>query len=312
MVTAAAAVAVASGFVIAVLASRRAVANTAEIAAGSRIPRFVIGFTLLALGTDLPEIANSIIASLADHGDLNVGDSVGSAATQVTLVLGLMPLLAGVSFSISQRRFGRASAATVGALLLGLALMSDGDVTRLDALVLIGAWVFGSYLIWDPDVPGTQLDLPLETTHKGRKILMIFLSLGIVAGGATLAIWGMTELAETVGVPQYLMAFFLASLGTSLPELVVVLTAARQGQKDLAIGDATGATFVDSTLSVGIGPLIAPITVTSSLVVRGSLLAASAVALVGLTLVVRKRHDRLTSVFLVLVYLAFYAVFALT
>ena len=308
----AAGVAVVVGFTIAVVASRRAVTNTAELAAGTRIPRFVIGFTLLAVGTDLPEIANSIVSSLTGHGDLNVGDSVGSAATQATLVLGLLPLIGGVIFSISKRRFARAGAATVGALLLGMALMADGGISRLDAAVLIGSWVFGSFLIWGPAPPGTQLDLPLKTSRRLNKALLVLLALAVVAAGAMLAVWGMTVLAEAVGVPEYIVAFFLASLGTSLPELVVQLTSIRRGQKDLAIGNAIGSSFIDSTLSIGIGPLIAPVAVTSSLVLQGSAIAAIAIALVVTLLVIRRRHDRITGVVLILIYLGLYLFFVAT
>jgi len=308
----AAIVAVAIGFLIAVVASRRAVTNTTELAAGTRIPRFVIGFTLLAIGTDLPEIANSIVASLTGHGDLNVGDSVGSAATQVTLILGLLPLLGGVVFSISRRRFGRAGTATVGALLLGMALMSDGDISRLDATVLIGAWIFGSFLTWSPAPPGTQLDLPLQSPKKLRKVFAVLGSLAIVAAGAMLAVWGMTVIAEAMTIPEYIIAFFLASIGTSLPELVVNLTAIRQGQKDLAIGGAIGSSFVDSTLSIGIGPLIAPVAVTTSLALSGSAIAAIAVAIVVSILVIRRRHDRITGMVLILIYLGLYLFFITT
>jgi cation:H+ antiporter len=307
--TTAAVAAVAVGFTIAVIASRRAVTDAAKLASGTRIPRFAIGFTLLAIGTDLPEIANSIVSSLSGHGDLNVGDSVGSAATQVTLVLGLLPLVAGVTFAISRRRFSRVGAGTVGALLFGMVLMSDGDVSRIDALALIGSWALGSFLIWGPAPSGTQLDLPLATSRKGQKIATVLLALGVVAVGAMLAVWGMTVVAEEIGLPEYAIAFFLASIGTSLPELVVTLTAARQGQKELAIGDAMGSSFVDSTLSIAIGPLIAPVAVTSSLVIKGSAIAAGVVAIVAILLVWRARHDRISGTVLVLIYLAIYALF---
>ena len=298
--------AVVVGFSLAVLASRRAVTNTAQLAAGTRLPRFVIGFTLLAVGTDLPEIANSIVSSVSGHGDLNVGDSIGSAATQITLVLGLLPLVGGVGFAIARGRFARASAATVGALLFGVLLMLDGDISRTDALLLLGAWVLGSILTWGPAPPGTQLDLPLEATNKTKKALAVLLALAVVAVGATIAVWGMTTLAEAINTPEYIVAFFLAALGTSLPELVVDLTAARRGQKELAMGGAMGSSFVDSTLSIGIGPLIAPIVVTTGLVVRGSLLATAAVLLVAGLLLIRGRHDRLSGVVLIGAYLAMY------
>jgi hypothetical protein len=87
--------AIVGGFAVTVVASRRAVSDAAVLAAGTRLPPFLVGITLLAIGTDLPEIANSIVASVTGHGDINVGDSVGSAATQMTLVLGLLPILGG-------------------------------------------------------------------------------------------------------------------------------------------------------------------------------------------------------------------------
>ena len=128
----------ATGFLVAVLASRYSVEHLTKFAAGTRIPPFIIGITLVSIGTDLPEITNSIVASVTGHGDVNVGDSIGSAVVQSTLILGLLPLIAG-AFPIARGRVTRIGAATAGALLLGAALMADGHLSRLDALLLIGA-----------------------------------------------------------------------------------------------------------------------------------------------------------------------------
>lgn len=299
------------GFVVAVVASRRAVSNTVELAAGTRIPRFVIGFTLLAVGTDLPEIANSIVASVTGHGDLNVGDSVGSVATQATLVFGLMPLVGVTVFMISRRRFIRVGVATIAALLLGVALMADGFLSRGDAIILLVAWLLGSFLTFGEAPPGTQLDLRLRASNRLGKTLVVLGSLGVVALGTTGAVWGLTVLAEAVSVPEYVIAFFLASIGTSLPELVVDLTAVRHGQKDLAIGGVMGASFVDSTLSIAAGPLIAPVAVTTSFAIRGSLLTAAVIALVVALLALTRRHDWKTGVALIALYLGLYVVFFL-
>ncbi len=303
----AAVLAVLVGFVLSVLASRRAVTDTTDLAKGTSLPPFVVGFTLLALGTDLPEIANSIVASVSGHGDLNVGDSVGSAATQATLVLGLLPLIGG-ALALSKARVLRIGVATVFALLLGTGLMIDGDVSRFDALILVTAFIIGTAITWGPPPTGTQMELSLETREKARKILMVLGSLAIVGAATTLAIWGLTSLAESLEVPEYIVAFFLASIGTSLPELVVTTTAMRRKQTELAIGDALGASFIDSTLSVGIGPLIAPIAVTTSLVVPGSLAAAIAIGIVSLVLAIRGRHNWATGIPFVLLYVVFYLV----
>lgn len=297
--------AIAGGFTLSVFASRRAVTDTADLAAGTSIPPFVVGFTLLALGTDLPEIANSIVSSISGHGDLNVGDSVGSAATQATLVLGLLPLVGG-ALVLSKVRVARIGIATVFALLLGVGLMVDGDVTRLDAVILLTAWIIGTAITWGPPPSGTQMELSLETAEKLKKTIHVLVALAVVGAATTVAVWGLTTLAATIAVPEYIVAFFLASIGTSLPELVVTTTAMRHHQTELAIGDAMGASFIDSTLSIGIGPLFAPIVVTTELVVPGSLAAAAAVGIVSLVLAVRGAHDWRSGIPFLLLYVAFY------
>ena len=91
------------GLTVALVASSRAVNEARELALGLGAPPFVVGFVLVAVGTDLPEIANSITAHLQGEGDINVGDSIGSVLTQYTLILGLIPLLAGDSSSTGGR-----------------------------------------------------------------------------------------------------------------------------------------------------------------------------------------------------------------
>ncbi len=303
-------VAIAAGFAVTVFASRRAVTNAADLAAGTRIPPFAIGITLLAIGTDLPEIVNSIIASLSGHGDINVGDSVGSAATQATLVLGLLPILGG-ALVVGRRRIATIGGVTVGALLFGAFLMLDGRISRWDAALLLVTWVAGSALAWR-NLPSTaEPSLPVVSDNSVRRASIVLGSLVVVMVGAGTALWGLTKVAEVLGAPEYLIAFFVASIGTSLPELSVGLSAIRRRQVDLAVGNALGSSFADATISIGIGPTIAPIAVTTSLVVPGSIAAAVVIAAVVLLLSIRKRHDWATGMALIALYLAFYALWLL-
>ncbi len=295
------------GLVIALWASRRAVGHASALAAGSKIPPFVIGITLIAVGTDLPEIANSIIASLSGHGDLNVGDSVGSAATQVTLVLGLLPIMAG-RFTVGARRVTSIGAVTIAALLAGILLFQDGSLSRLDGAVLVLAWVTGSFVVWRQLPPGAQPVLTIPTRRKTYHAGATLLGLLGVAIGAGASVRAFIELAEMLEVSEYLLAFFIASVGTSMPELVFDVTALRRGARDLAVGDAFGSSFVDSTLSIGVGPLIAPTAITSSLAIRGSIAAALAVTLVVLLLSRRRVHDLLSAFVLLAIYVGFYVV----
>jgi cation:H+ antiporter len=295
------------GLGVALFASRIAVDRAATLAHGSRLPPFVIGITLLAIGTDLPEIANSIAASLADHGDLNVGDSIGSAATQATLVLGLLPFFAG-AFIVGPRRVVRIAAVSVVALLVGAWMMSDGYLSRLDALILILAWAGGSVIVWRDLPPGSEPVMPVRVGRRRTHAAVALLALGAVGAGAGGAVWGFINIAEELAVPEYLLAFFATSIGTSLPELVVDVTALRRGERDLAVGDVFGSSFVDATLSIGAGPLIAPTAVTASLAVPGSLLAAGAIAVVAIILTKRELLTRWVGLTILGIYGLFYVV----
>lgn len=296
-----------TGLLVAVMSSRWAVGHLTVFAAGTRIPPFVIGITLVSIGTDLPEIANSLVASVTGHGDINIGDSIGSATVQATLILGLLPFITG-SFPIARKRLRRAGIATVGVLLIGAALMADGDVSRFDAGLLIAGWVIGTVVIWRDQSDRATERVEKRGPRSGRHLLQAFVGLILVGLGATTAIQALTELSLIWSLPEYLVAFVLASLGTSLPELVVEISAVRRGQWDLAVGDAIGSSFVDATLSLGIGPLVAPIVVSAGLAVMGSLLAAAAVGLAVLVLVHRGLHDRVSGAVLIAIFILVYFV----
>jgi cation:H+ antiporter len=294
------------GLLVALFASRVAVDRAVALAAGTRVPPFVVGITLLAIGTDLPEIANSIVASIADQGDLNVGDSIGSAGTQVTLVLGLLPFVVG-TFVVGARRVLRIGTVTVVALLGGAFLLADGFLSRGDAALLFVGWIVGSVVVWRDLPPGAEPAIQVRYADRWRQGLEALLALALVGAGAGGAVWGFTRIAELLDVPTYLLAFFAASIGTSLPELVVDITALRRGERDMAVGDVLGSSFVDSTLSIAAGPLLAPTAITASLAVRGSLAAAVAVALVVVVLARFREHNRWTGLLLLAIYGGFYA-----
>lgn len=299
--------AMAAGFGGMVVASRRAVASASELAAGTQIPPFFVGITLLAIGTDLPEIANSIAAAVSGHGDVAIGDAMGSVVTVATLVLGLLPLLAG-AMVVPKRGVGPTGVFTVLALGVVAVLAADGGISRPDALLLIGIWVVGSAVIYRQTTKYQQLVRSERTTSRLRLVVTTLVALAVVGLSAVSALWGIVGLADAVDAPEFLISFFVASIGTSLPELAFDLTAVRRGAVALAIGDVLGSSFVNSTLATGIGPLIAPTEVTADLVVKAALAAMVAVAIVTVMLTRIEQHDWRTGVILLGMYATFFVI----
>jgi len=279
------------GLALAIGASDVAVGYTRAIAAAVNAPAFLVGVVLVSVGTDLPEIANSVAAHVQDEADVNVGDSVGSTLTQYTFVLGLFPIVVAM-IAVSRRQVGLVTALTAGGLGLTAIVTADGYLGRIDGLLLVGSWLLAIVIVARL-VGGGEVDDPPEVRVSGipRQVAVLFVALGVVGLGATVAVRALVELAEKVGVPEFILAFFGASMGTSAPEIAVDLTALSRGSPGIALGDALGSSLVDATLSIGVGPIVAPAAVTARLAVVASLYALAAVVFVGSLLAWRRRHD---------------------
>jgi cation:H+ antiporter len=123
-----------------------------------------------------------------------------------------------------------------------------------------------------------------------------------VAIGAYVVVNSVVALSAEAHIPEYLISFFVVAIGTSLPELAVDLTAVRRKQYEIAIGDAIGSCIVDAGLSIGIGPLIFPITVSARLAETTGLYVLLASIVVLLTLAIRQKLDRKAGVFFIILY----------
>lgn len=291
-------------------ASRRAIHHTILVAERLRLPRFFIGFTLVSLGTDAPEIVNSVVSSYLGHGDINVGDSVGSVFTQGSLVLGLFPFLTGGSMVTERRELFLVPALAVLALLVGGFLLADGEFSRWDGAVLILAWIGSTGLLFFLGTRKQPQDIVTDSSHGVFfHLAAALIGFSIVGAAAAGLVYSVGTLAANLGIPEYILSFFGASIGTSLPELAVEFTALRKGEKDIAMGDVLGSCLVDASLSAGIGPLLFPTTVTAILATRGAMIAAVTMLVASALLSIRGKHDRWSGAVLIAGYFCAYFAF---
>lgn len=291
------------GLAVSALASGKALRAAESLGQAAGLSPFVIGLTIMSIGTDLPEIANSISAAVAGRGDLNVGDSTGSAATQITFVLGVLLFMSPIA---TRRSFVAASGLwTVGALLVGAALMRDGEISRIDGLTLVGLWLAGTVFVGWTSRDERTSQPKLFTPSVANQAFKTLVSLAAVGAGAVAAVQGFGHVTDQLGVPEYVTSFFVLSVGTSLPELLVDGRALRRGSGSLALGDLLGSSLVDSTLSLGIGPLVVP-TIVSDASGSGTLLVAGVVAVAVCVLLSKTRHQWTTGAVLIALYALLY------
>lgn len=217
--------------------------------------------------------------------------------TQSTVVLGIVCLLGVIT--APRPTVITAGSLTVLALLVGAVLISDQEFGRIDGALMVAVWVVGTMVMQRPEHRKTATEAsPRSIRHAiGRTIIW----LGVVGAGSALAITAFSRAASDLGAPEFLLSFFVLSLGTSLPELVIAARAVRNGSNDLALGDLLGSSFVDATLSPGIGPLLFP-TVVSSGVARGMFVVAAVLAVVTALLARDTTHRWATGIALLCLY----------
>jgi cation:H+ antiporter len=304
-----------AGLAGAAYGSRRAVTAALDASSTSNIPPGIIGLTVMAVGTDLPEIANSIVAAFGGHGDLIVGDAAGSALTQVTLILGLL-CLGSTAIHADRQTVLTIGTLTTAALLAAAVLSRNGVIARWEGALLVTAWVLSIIVVQRRQPPSTPVPLspvtpspmppspstaPTTDGSTGRHVAVALGWLLLVGLAATAVVESFIEISDRLGLPELIASAIVLSLGTSLPELVVDWTAIRRGAVALAIGDLFGSSLLDATLALGIGPALRAVTV-SPTAATACLIAAMGVMAATVITGSRPSHGRSSATLLFLVY----------
>ena len=241
-----------------------AIRQSEHIAFHYKIPEFVIGATLVALGTSLPEMAASVSASMQGKPEIALSNVIGSNIMNITLVLGFTFLVAK---TINPKRdlFKHDSAWLVIPLGFMLLVLIDNYIGRVESMLLL---VIMAAYVWFLKLHSNQIsseDLELDTELKNepfswlKALPLLIVGFVMVTGGANYAVSSGSDIALDLGVSEWLVGLLLISLGTSLPELVVSIAAARKNKADMAIGNIIGSNLANIAVALGMAGLIAPI-----------------------------------------------------
>lgn len=291
------------GIVLLAYSAEKAVEHSVKIASALGMSPLMIGLIIVSLGTDFPEITNSILSSALGHGDINVGDSFGSVLAQMTLMLGLIAV-AGRNFKVNKEEIKIIGACEILALIASVSMVEKGYISRMNSFFLVTSWPLLLLII------SNVVKKPVVVQHAGQGFLhhLVLAVLGFagVAVGSFIAIESVINLSTTFYIPEYVISFFIVAIGTSLPELVVDLTAVLKGQYEIAIGDIIGSSIVDAGFSIGIGSIFFPITVSGRIAETTGMYALFCSVIVLLLLGLRQKLDRKAGiVFIALYFLAY-------
>ena len=297
-----------AGILLMTISSNKAVEHSVITASALGVSPFMIGFTLVSIGTDLPEIVNSIISCALGYGNIDAGDSIGSVLAQLTLIFGILPFF-GASFKFKRRRVLAAGSCLILALMLVVSIVEKGYISRINALFLVGSWLIYMLIIKTVASRDIRKTPDFEQITKSEKLSHITIAiLGFVgiAIGAYAVIQSVIMLSATFKIPEYTVSFFLVAIGTSLPELVVDLTALRRGQYEIVIGDIIGSCVVDASLSIGIGQVFFPQAVSSDLASITTIYTILASLAVIFILAAREKVDKKAGIVFITLYILSY------
>jgi cation:H+ antiporter len=237
-----------------------------RIALKFHIPEFIIGATLIALGTSLPEMAASIAASYNGNAQIAVANVIGSNVLNITLVLATVFLIAK-NINPDRDFFAKDSTWALVPVLVFILMIIDGVISRFDALLLL--LLMGSYLMFllqdAKDIPEENIpELDEENFSWSKVIPMVLAGLILVIIGAHFTVESASTIAKSFGISEWVIGIIMVSLGTSLPELTVSITAALKGKVDMAIGNIIGSNMANTTVVLGAAALVNPLSVNAS------------------------------------------------
>lgn len=254
------------GVVLVLWGADRLTEGAVSVAERLRVPQIVIGLTIVALGTSMPELCVSVVSALKDTPDLAVGNVVGSNIFNALLIVGVAALVAPMTI-LRSTVFKDVPCALVASVVLLMMCQNDWVITRLD-----GAILFVFFLVFMRlTIKGatSAQPAPQEAEEKEASAakqpmkgwlagLWMVVGLAALIGGSNLFVGGATEVARALNVSDAVIGLTIVAGGTSLPELATSVVAAKKGNSGIAIGNVLGSNVLNILFILGLTGMISP------------------------------------------------------
>lgn len=265
------------GFALLIKGADFFVEASSSIAKRLRVPSIIIGLTIVAFGTSAPELAVSTAASISGNNDIALGNVLGSNIFNLLVVLGACGVVRPFGVKLRWDFL-----ATIGvAVILLIMIAFDLTVGRADGIILLILFIaFVGLTVRDALINRIITNEEIETLSPLRSLIYIIGGLAAIVWGGDLVVNSASSIARSFGLSQNLVGLTIVAMGTSLPELVTSIVAARKGENGLALGNVIGSNLFNILMVLGISSTISPIAVSAlSIYDTAFLIAASIITL---------------------------------
>ena len=309
-----------AGLVMILVGSDWLVDGASGIARKYGISEFIIGMTIVGIGTSMPELVSSAISAIGGHGDMAIGNVTGSNICNVLLILGVTALISPIGYTKSNIRKDIPFAIGVSLFLMlmlynGFGLfheMGTPGISRMDALYLLPIFVvFMIDSFKSAKKGGDEEEEDVKPMPMGKALVFIVLGLAGLIFGGRIFVDHTVSIAERFHVSEAFISITLMALGTSLPELATCVVAALKGKNQLALGNVIGSNIFNIALIIGVSAFISPFDIESISAVDMVMVIVSIVMLwVAAFTFKRYKLDRIEGAIFLLAYVGYIAYLA--
>lgn len=303
-----------AGLALVVFGADWLVDGASSVARRAGLSEFVIGMTIVGMGTSAPEMVVSILGALEGNGDVAVGNVLGSNIFNTLLILGITSLILPIGITLSNRKrdIPMNIAVTLLLVLLGLkytifGVGTDG-LSRIDGAVLLVLFIVYMWISFRSGKEETGAEDGQKVRNLWVSVLLILAGLAALIIGGNLFVNNATGIAASLGISDKFVAVTILAGGTSLPELATCVVAAVKKKGQLALGNIIGSNIFNILLILGAASVISPLSFRNINMVDMSTLLVSAIAL-GTSVIIGKRNklDRLDGTLFLLIWMAYMA-----
>jgi cation:H+ antiporter len=294
------------GFVLLIKGADVFVDGACNIAKLMKVPTMIIGLTVVAFGTSAPELSVSVSAAIKHSNAIALGNVVGSNMVNLFFIAGISAVILPFAVKRVMIRRDYPFAVLISFVLLMLAL--DGEISRTDAWILISFFAVFMYCQIN-DCIGSDIkseDKEEEKISAAKSLIFTVIGLVAVVSGGELTVNSAAQIARMFGLSETFIGLTIIAIGTSLPELVTSIMAARKGESDLAIGNVIGSNIFNILLIIGVSSAITEIPVESSMIMDMIILVVLS-AVYFIPIAAQKKLSRPVGICMVLTYFAYTA-----
>ena len=273
------------GFLLLIVGADLLVKGSSNIAKKFNIPEILIGLTIVALGTSMPELIITISSASQNATDLIIGNAIGSNLCNLLLIMGIIAILKPINIDKETRviHLPVALFSTIAVLCLGLGLLGSPNniISRTDGIILVVLYfLYFLYpvIIEIKDIKNTAKEnKKKQIMSKNTLLSILFIILGIVAlkSGGDIVVNEATQIAMKYGISERVIGLTIVAIGTALPELITSIIAVIKKEENLALGNLIGSCILNSFLILGTGAIITPLSFSKEFVYNLILLTFS-------------------------------------